>query len=95
MKCSDIPDVPLLWYILCVNKSDGWCTWDSHNSRNVKHGMPNDIPAKLVLAKMRMLIRRKLVSGCGCGCRGDFEITEKGKEYLKKHFEPKNRLPNL
>lgn len=30
------------------------------------------MPAKLVLSKARNLIRKKLLDGCGCGCRGDF-----------------------
>lgn len=30
------------------------------------------MPPKLVLAKARKLIRRGLVTGCACGCRGDF-----------------------
>lgn len=28
---------------------------------------------------MASLIRRGLVDGCGCGCRGDFMITDKGR----------------
>ncbi len=38
-----------------------------------------DAPEKVVLAKMRGLIKRGLVDGCGCGCRGNFEITDKGR----------------
>jgi predicted transcriptional regulator len=45
--------------------------------------MPENIPNKLVINKMRQLIRRGIVTGCGCGCRGDFEITPKGEELLK------------
>ena len=35
----------------------------------------DDIPAmplKVVLAKAKALIRRGLITGCACGCRGDF-----------------------
>jgi hypothetical protein len=32
------------------------------------------VPAKVVLAKARKLIRRHLLNGCACGCRGDFTI---------------------
>lgn len=31
-------------------------------------------PPKVVLAKARRLIRRNLLDGCDCGCRGDFEV---------------------
>lgn len=35
------------------------------------------IPQKLILAKARKLIRRGVLSGCYCGCRGDFMLTDK------------------
>jgi len=33
------------------------------------------VDRKLLLAKMSKLIRRGLVDGCACGCRGDFTLT--------------------
>ena len=33
-------------------------------------------PDKVVLAKARTLIRRGVIRGCWCGCRGDFELPE-------------------
>jgi hypothetical protein len=51
-------------------------------------GIPNvmpmreETPAPLVLAKMQILIRRGLVNGCACGCRGDFTLTDKGREFI-------------
>lgn len=30
------------------------------------------VPRKVILAKARALIRRGVIDGCGCGCRGDF-----------------------
>ncbi len=50
--------------------------------QGVPHAMPEGTPEKLVLAKMRRLIKRGLVDGCGCGCRGDFELTDKGRAIL-------------
>jgi hypothetical protein len=38
-----------------------------------------DIPKIPIL---KFLIKRGLVSGCTCGCRGDFEITQKGLDFL-------------
>jgi hypothetical protein len=38
----------------------------------------------LAWAKMNMLIRRGLVHGCPCGCRGDYELTVKGCDFIKK-----------
>lgn len=33
-----------------------------------------DVPWKVVLAKLRSLLKRNVIDGCGCGCRGDFHI---------------------
>lgn len=33
---------------------------------------------RVLAAKCKALIRRNLLSGCACGCRGDFEVTETG-----------------
>jgi hypothetical protein len=45
---------------------------------DVYYAMPEGTPDKVALAKMRALVRRGLSGGCDCGCRGDFEITDKG-----------------
>ena len=34
-----------------------------------------DAPEKLVLARLRAMERKGLVTGCGCGCRGDWMVT--------------------
>lgn len=52
---------------------------DTENMPTVLRAMPNNVPLKLAHAKMNMLIRRGLVDGCSCGCRGDYRITEKGR----------------
>jgi hypothetical protein len=40
------------------------------------------VPWKVVLAKFRRAKNRGLVDGCDCGCRGDFELTDKGRALL-------------
>lgn len=37
---------------------------------------PN-MPPKVVLAKARRLIRRGVIDGCECGCRGDFAVKSR------------------
>jgi len=32
----------------------------------------SDIPSKVVLAKLRSMVKRNIIHGCACGCRGDF-----------------------
>ena len=75
MKTSDIPDELILKFL---SKFQGQWTlfWD------LKIDYPTEIPYKILLAKMRKLHKRKLVGGCTCGCRGDFEITDKGLELI-------------
>lgn len=85
MQAKDVPDVPVLEFLASLSVWANWCWPDS--GLCVAHAMPPETPSKVVLAKMRQLIKRGLVSGCGCGCRGDFEITEKGREYLAKQNE--------
>lgn len=86
MQCREIPDKPIL---LFLGKLHGqWGTLFPGHSNSVRHAMPSDIPDKLALAKMRMLIRKGLVDGCGCGCRGDFELTGKGYAALEADDQP-------
>lgn len=77
MKTSDIPERPILEF-LALNPDE----WHTHGKGyfmpTVQDAMPKDTPVKLQLSKMRSLLRRGLVSGCGCGCRGDWEITQLG-----------------
>lgn len=75
LQAKDIPDRPVLEFL--AQHPDKW-----HMRWDVGVAMPPGTPPKLQLAKMRSLMGRGLVGGCGCGCRGDFAITEKGFEYL-------------
>lgn len=88
-QCKDIPDVDVLKYLegVPVDKY-GWrvgCFWFEPGKYGPSlRDVPSlrDAPDKLLLAKMRRLISRGLVDGCTCGCRGDFEITQKGLNFL-------------
>jgi hypothetical protein len=77
MQAKDITDQDMLRAIL-------------HDSRT------NDLPAawyriardhpewpeKVILAKCRQLLKRGLITGCVCGCRGDFLLTDKGSQIV-------------
>ena len=36
------------------------------------------VPPKVVRAKLRSMVKRKVIEGCTCGCRGDFVALEYG-----------------
>lgn len=85
MQCKDIPDKPILEFLKSLNGS--WATWFYGEYDNtVQKVFPIEAQnTKLVLAKMRQMIRRGVVEGCPCGCRGDFVITKKGLEELNEN----------
>lgn len=77
MQCKDIPDEPILEF-LAIHGGIGCHAWNlegEDGERSVLNAMPKGTPEKLALAKMKSLIRRGMVTGCGCGCRGDFELA--------------------
>jgi hypothetical protein len=84
MQCKDIPDLPVLQFL---KQHEGrWCTWgDGYSMPTIQDAMPEGTPCKLQRAKMKTLIKRNLVDGCGCGCRGDFKITRKGIELIENN----------
>lgn len=80
----DIPDAVFLAAVETASRGTRWATrWDVEATLA---GLPTPrdfdtypeipgVPSKVVLAKARRLIRRGLLHGCACGCRGDFIIT--------------------
>lgn len=84
MQAKDIPERPVLEFLATLNRSGTWCgSEDDMPENSVLQSMPPRTPPKVALAKMRALIRRGLVDGCRCGCRGDFEITAAGRAVLR------------
>ena len=82
-QCKDVPDKPILDF-LYQRQKDGktWCCWFDGFENSIGQSMPLNTPEKIRIQKMAKLIKQGLVSGCGCGCRGDYEITKKGIEWL-------------
>lgn len=87
MQAKDVSDRAVLEFLRDLRRDEPanppWGTWFSGFDNSVDQAMPAGTPSKVCLAKMRGLIRRGHVSGCGCGCRGDFELTDKGRAYLE------------
>lgn len=85
-KCSDVPDWPILKFLYDrMTEGKIWCCWYSGFENSIDQAMPDSTPEKVIIKKMKRLIDRGLVSGCGCGCRGDYEITKQGVEWLNNN----------
>lgn len=69
MKCADLPDAVVLDIIATSLRPLGATILE------VFEALPT-YPQKLVRAKLSKLIRRRLVMGCTCGCRGDFTVIQ-------------------
>lgn len=73
MQTKDVPDHVMLDAIMATRGRHGvpqWSTlWD------IEGHLPG-LPKKVVRSKLRSLIKRRIIDGCTCGCRGDFEILE-------------------
>lgn len=80
MKAADITDREFCRAIPAAINGNVWIQdWPEHPYASIW-----DIadalgsPLKVALAKARKCRKRKLVDGCCCGCRGDFELLEGG-----------------
>lgn len=89
-KAADIADEDFLLAIEyeinnARNPAQGtWATWGYEGADFGLQLRFSEFPRKVLLAKARRLIKRGLLTGCACGCRGDFELTLKGKELLEE-----------
>lgn len=78
-KTSDITDKEILReiYISCVEHN----CWS--NTTIIAESF-SDFPIKIVASKLSRVMLRGLVTGCDCGCRGDWELTTKGYELISE-----------
>ena len=86
IQAKHIPERPILEF-LAMQGGIGCTTWRNSDGtpfdeRSLANVIPATFPHKVVTAKLKSLIRRGLVEGCTCGCRGDWELTAKGRQYL-------------
>lgn len=72
MKAADITDAAMIQAVRDHQRGPVGAAL-----RDVEEAFPG-VPNRVVLAKLRILLRRKLIDGCGCGCRGDFRVTAAG-----------------
>lgn len=78
MKASDLPDRAMLAVVAALTQEHEHATVTIWKVCEIFF----NVPPKVVHAKLRRLIRRGLVDGCYCGCRGDFSLTVNGRQAL-------------
>lgn len=72
LQAKDIPDADFYEAIRSVNEHrGGWA-----HTGDLVEAFP-DAPIKVLIAKAAALIKRGLIDGCACGCRGDFEVIDR------------------
>lgn len=75
MQTKDIDKSVVLNYLKV--KGEKWTLMSEIESLYV------GVPKKLIGSTMKSLVKRGLVDGCCCGCRGDFVLTDLGLEVTK------------
>ena len=75
VQSKDVPELPILRALAAAPEGETFNLVDILNHRA-------GYPVKVVKARLDSMIRRKLIRGCTCGCRGDFSITPEGRAAL-------------
>lgn len=89
MQAKDIPDEAFLAVVREFNEGrapDKVLTWPGSDIPDYLVTGPRwamvwdvaerlEAPEKVIRAKAAKLIRRGLLDGCACGCRGDFDVV--------------------
>lgn len=81
MKAADLDDVEVLVVVERVARETGRVNLGANREAVSDHFA--DTPEKVTLAKLRSLVKRGLLNGCACGCRGDFTVTDAGARKLR------------
>lgn len=89
VKAADIQDRDFLAAVAEIQRIGGsWANWRrSREYGNGEGGIMDrfpEVPEKVMYAKARRLLKRELMTGCACGCRGGFELTPSGRDLLKE-----------
>lgn len=85
IQCKDIPTAAILTFLATLNNQAAtFYPLDVSNSIWKSLETPGNVPRCVLRKKMENLIRKGLVEGCACGCRGDFRLTFKGMSRLQQ-----------
>lgn len=59
-----------------------WQVWFAGFENSVLNAMPEGTSERRARAVMKILDKQGYITGCHCGCRGDYELTDKGEQYV-------------
>ncbi len=71
IQAKDISDMVMLEALAKTRGRNGVPRWSTLWETQAE--LPQ-FPPKVVQAKLRSMIKRRVLMGCACGCRGDFEL---------------------
>lgn len=77
VQAKDVPEQAILEAVANPRLSIGISRWDIAD-------VVTGFPERVLLAKLRAMVKRKLINGCACGCRGDFSIAPLGRAVLEQ-----------
>lgn len=102
MQTKDIDTIDFLNAINIISEIKGgdysrgkqrWVMrWELETFLNFKYP---EVNWKLTLSKARNLMKKGLLEGCDCGCRGDFYLTPAGYEKVTVWVLYNSRPPQL
>jgi len=96
LEIGGVPVLPILRLIaserLKHQESDGsdgapWLHWFDGVTWTVRQAMPKGTTDLRARAVMKVMDKKYgLITGCHCGCRGDYEITELGADIMSRDY---------
>lgn len=91
IQAKNVDKLPILKFLsnfggwACIFKEGAGEDRKGVFENSVWNAIPMTVPYKVGRAAMANLVKRGLVNGCTCGCRGDFTITEKGLQFIEEN----------
>lgn len=70
LQAKHVPDASILDVIDRIRETEDRWTWSYDFEEDARL---SGYPWKVVRAKLASMVRRHVITGCTCGCRGDFE----------------------
>lgn len=74
MQAKDIPEQPIIDMLTANHEWHTRFRTVPQHMPCILDAFPEGTPEKVAMAKLKSMIKRGIIDGCTCGCRGDFHI---------------------